>query len=250
MKFKYLECRIELARNSTGFPTSEREFRLELNSLLHFLNPSMLKTRHVIFIFLPALIVAGFVLFIRIIQFSPANPASQTTNNNTTISVPIYPEDPILGDKNASKKIIIFGDYGCSHCQTEFELLNLILEKHKDVAFVWKGLSVTTFPISTALTHEYAYCANQQNKFLEFANFAFQNNTNLIEDTLKQISEVVSLDNEKLTACLASDKPKNYLKTINQLALSLNFDAIPAIFINNKKINNPQLLEEWEDLLK
>lgn len=211
----------------------------------------MLKTRHLLIIFLPALILAAFVLFIRLIQYEPLYPEVEEPSNVESLSIiPIFPEDPILGNKKAGQTVILFTDLGCEHCQQEAQLIDELLQKHPDkVKVVWKLLPVVRFPRSTALAHEYAFCASRQNKFKNFADLAFANLDNLTPEILQLIAKEVELNQEKLAKCLQSAEPKLYQQKTEQLAWGLGLQAVPAVFLNNKQIPAPQLLEEWEALI-
>ncbi|MEK7084106.1 MAG: thioredoxin domain-containing protein, partial [Patescibacteria group bacterium] len=127
----------------------------------------MLKTRHIIFIFLPAILIAGFALFIQIVQYRSANEAENP--ETASIQIPVFPDDPILGDKKAGITVIAFEDFGCPGCKDQSDIFNELLDKYPGkIKIIWKGLPVTRFPFSTRRTNEYAFCANRQGKFSAF----------------------------------------------------------------------------------
>ena len=214
----------------------------------------MLKSRHLLLIFLPALVLVIFALFIRLIQYEPLYPKAgenKAGQNQASAIIPIYSDDPVIGNKKAPATVIIFSDFGCAHCGAEMALLDELLKKYPDkMKIIWKGLAVTRFPRSTELAHKYGYCANQQEKFKQFADLAFANSDNLTEEILKLITAQLDLNEKKLGECLDSQMPAEYLQKIEQLALGLGIQAVPTIFLNNRQIPAPQILEEWETALK
>lgn len=205
-------------------------------------------------VFIPAIIIGLFVLFIRIIQYRPLFPSEkeyEKIKSTWSFNIPIDIDDPVIGNKKAPLAVIMFSDFGCASCREHMTVLDELMQKHPDkVKIVWKSLPVTTFPYSTVLTHEYAYCLNQQGKFSEFYPLAFINSDNLSEPVLKAIVGQMKIDADKLAQCLASGKAKNYLQKNGQLGMALNMQSVPTMFINNKQIEPPQILEGWEALLK
>ncbi|KKQ27870.1 MAG: DSBA oxidoreductase [Candidatus Magasanikbacteria bacterium GW2011_GWC2_37_14] len=213
----------------------------------------MIKTKQLLLIFIPAILLVMLVFFVRIIQYNPLNPSAAEYEKikPTSFNIPLNLEDPIIGNKNTGTTLVVFGDFGCPTCQAQHELLKELITKYPTkVKVIWKGLSRTVYPASTELAHNYAYCANKQKKFNEFAETAFVNGDNLNKEVLDLIAVNINLDSKKLTDCLASAEPKNYLQKNEQLAMLLNIQALPTIFFNNKQIQAPQLLEGWETLLK
>ncbi|MBU0596596.1 DsbA family protein [Patescibacteria group bacterium] len=215
----------------------------------------MLKTRHLYLIFIPAIAIVLFVFLIRVIQYEPLLPYSldeinNTDNNEKESLVVLFEDDPLLGKKKAPRTLIVFEDFGCESCATLSENLNELLVTYPDdVKVIWKMLPVTRFPIPTDLAHEYAYCANSQNKFEKFKDLAFANRDNLSEITLKTISAQIELNPKKLEACLVSPEVTSYFEKTEDLAQMLNIQAVPTVFYKNTQIQPPDTLLGWQVFL-
>ena len=207
-----------------------------------------------ILIFLPAIIIASFALFVRVIQYQPLYPKvenHQDQNNTTNFNIPIYSEDPILGNKKAGKTIMAFEDFACEGCKLQFTLLDQLLLKHPNkIKIIWKGLPVSKFPHPSETAHNYAFCANEQGKFIDFQKLAFTNSNNLSTEILNIIIDKIDIKESKFKKCLESENPKNYITKTEQLGMLLNIQSVPTIFFNNKQIETPTTLEGWETLLK
>ena len=213
----------------------------------------MLKTKHILFIFLPAVAIAAFALFIRLVQYEPLFPKEEETTSEApeTTQIPIFPDDPILGDKKAGMTLIAFEDLGCAACAEQDELFTQLLEKYPSkIKIIWKPLPVTFVPFSTSKAHEYAYCANKQKKFDKFKTLAFTNRLNLSPETLQNIGTQIELNQEKLTACLESGEAAAYTKMAEELGRALNIQSVPTIFLENMQIDHPTTVEGWETLLQ
>lgn len=213
-------------------------------------------TKNLLIVFIPAVLIAIAAFTIRVIQYEPLYPdqekvQKQQEKRQKLDQIPIFPNDPILGKRSASKTVIAFEDLTCAKCKQQSEILNNLIEKHPEkVKVVWKSLPVKRVPYSSKRAHEYAYCMQQQNKFEEFSKFAFANSNNLTDTILEQISQKIKISQEKLNKCLASKKPNQYLQKNKQLALLLNVKSVPTFFIEDKQIKAPEVLSGWESLLE
>ncbi len=212
----------------------------------------MLKTKHLLFIFIPAIFLVVLGLFIRVIQYNPLVPdeLSEDQDQLEITSVPIFPDDPIIGDKKAGITLVAFEDFGCPLCKDQNEIFNQILSKYpKRIKIIWKGLAVTQFPVSTELAQKYGYCANEQRKFTDFKELAFVNNTNLTPEILEIISSEIKLNQKKLQSCLESEEANLYIEQVKQVAGLLNVQAVPTVFIEGKQVNIPNTAQELELIL-
>lgn len=212
----------------------------------------MLKTKHILYLFLPALVVAGIALFVRIIQYQPLFPkiSPEQAANPVAKILPIFPDDIIIGEKKAPITLVAFEDLGCESCKAEDEMLNALLVKYPNkLKIVWKGLPVAVFPYPTENAQKYAYCAHKQKKFNVFKDYAYANIDNLSDATLDGIADKIELDKTKLKECVAEDTTTQHLTRVKELANSLNIQSVPTFFLNNKQIQSPQTEEGWILLL-
>ncbi len=209
----------------------------------------MIKTKHILFIFLPALLVVTATFFIRAIQYEPLFPEQQDSTDQG-FAVPIFPEDPVIGERSAPITLIAFEDLGCDACRHQDRILEDVMQRHPGkIKLIWKSFPVTRFPINSENAHLHAFCAHDQNKFEAFKEFAFVNSSNLNQQTLGIIAQEVDLNERKQNSCLESDRPQAYLARNKQLATLLNIGSVPTFFLENKQIPAPQTAEGWIALL-
>ncbi len=212
----------------------------------------MLKSRQLLIIFIPAIIISSLVLFVRVIQYEPLFPKQENIEKQPAVdfSVPIFGEDPIIGDRRAPATLLVFSDLGCDHCRLQFSLWEQLMAQYpKKVKIIWKSLPVVSFPYSTELANQYAFCTNQQGKFLDFIRLAFTNSADLSPAIVESLAQSADLNQEKLQTCLDSGAAQAYLQKTEQLATLLNIQSVPTVFLNNKQIEPPQILEGWKTLL-
>lgn len=213
----------------------------------------MISTKKTLIIFLPAILIVAVGLFIRIIQYEPLFPdrPDETDSQNTDVfTIPIYPEDPILGDKKSPITIVAFEDFSCPACKEQSYIFDQLQTEYPNkIKIIWKGLPVSTFPYPSERAHAYAYCAQQQDKFEAFKQYAFTNNDSLSDPILANIAENIELKNSKLENCLNSLAPEQYIEKTKTIAQLLNIQSVPTFFIDNIQIDHPTTIEGWKNYL-
>ncbi len=209
-----------------------------------------MSTKKLLLIFIPLLVLAGLALFIRIVQYEPLFPKPKENKDTSVLQVPLYPEDPITGDKKSAVTLIAFEDFACENCKLQSELLSDVLKESPNAfKIVWKIFPLTRYPIDSHLAAQYGYCANQQGKFDTFKSYAFENSDSLSEETLKVIATQIQLDPPTLKKCLDSGTADPYLEANKNLASILHIQVLPTMFLNNKQIQPPTNIEGWKTLL-
>lgn len=208
-------------------------------------------TKKILLIFVPALIFILLGFAFRVHQYEPLTPNKKNVKQEKKLDlIPLLAEDPVTGDRKAPITIVAFEDLACGGCRAQSDMFDtLIAENPGHIKIIWKLLNVTTFPHNTELAHDYAFCANEQGKFIEFKQAAFANSTNLSESTLKTIAATSGLNQKKLESCLGSERPKQYREKNRAIANLLNIQSVPALFMDNKQIQTPATIEHWKALL-
>lgn len=206
--------------------------------------------RKMLFVFIPALVFLLLGLAFRIHQYTPLSSNKIKEETKIPDLVPLLAEDPIQGERKAPITVVAFEDLACAGCKIQAAMFDELLKEYPgQIKIIWKLLNVTTFPHDTELAHNYAFCAHEQGKFLAFKDGAFANITNLSKATLDVIAKNTELNQSKLSACLASDRPTQYQEKTKAIAKMLHIQSVPALFMNNKQISTPPTLDQWKALL-
>lgn len=129
--------------------------------------------------------------------------------------------DNTMGDPNAPIKIEEFSDFQCPYCarfheETEGQLENSYVADGT-VYLVYRSFGNFIGPESKAAA-EAAYCAGDQDKFWEYHNILFANQTGenvgaFTDRRLQAFAEAVSLDMDAFNSCFNSGK---YSDRVNQ----------------------------------
>jgi protein-disulfide isomerase len=123
-------------------------------------------------------------------------------------------KDNAMGDPNAPIKIEEFSDFQCPFCarfhtETESQLVNTYVT-NGTVYFVYRSFGNFIGPESQAAA-EAAYCAGDQNKYWEYHDILFANQTGenvgaFSTRRLQAFAEALSLDMNAFNSCLNSGK--------------------------------------------
>lgn len=203
--------------------------------------------RGTILLLLGAILLTSLFIAIRLFSHHQLILAGTPPTDQELATIPILPEDPIIGDRKAPKTVVMFEDLGCDLCAEQHAFLNQLLEMYPGkLKIIWKSLSVNSLPYPTDVAHAYAFCAAEQQLFESFVSLAFENRLVLSTETLDAISEEINLDTNTLQSCLQSPRPASYAAKNEEIAQALQIQAVPAIFVDNTQITRPRSVADWE----
>lgn len=150
-------------------------------------------------------------------------------------------KDPVLGEENAPITIIEYGSYLCGHCITfsreTFPLINEKYIKTGKVKFIYR--SYPPYELGMALM-----CANEQNKFWEYHEYAVQNDISKVED-LKLFATNAGLDNSTFNQCFDSGKYQSSAEEVITDGQNAGVSGTPTFFINDQKIIGALAYEDF-----
>ena len=145
---------------------------------------------------------------------------------------------PIAAIGNAGAPVLIqeFSDFQCPACGTVSPEMESIARANLDKV----RLEFHHFPLTQ---HENAFraaiaseCANLQGKFWEYGKLAFENQTNLAEDKLKEIATTIGLNTTSFNKCLDDNQTSGRVREDLKLGADLGVSYTPSFFVNGKLI--------------
>lgn len=151
---------------------------------------------------------------------------------------------PILGTGNI--KILEYADLQCPACKSMHPILKKIMDEYDgDVTFEFKHFPLTTIHLNSMAAAEASECANDQNKFFEFVDMAYERqeefengiSSGKAKDVFKSIAIDLGLD-KSFNDCIDSGIKSSYVKLESSEANDLKLSGTPSIFINGQKIDN------------
>ncbi len=158
------------------------------------------------------IIVVGALLVVAALVYPSLKPIGAVTSAASIERVMV--NDNAMGDPNAPIKIVEYSDYQCPYCarfyeETEWQIANSYVADGT-VYFIFRSFGEFIGPESRAAA-EAAYCAGDQNKYWEYHDILFANQTGenvgaYSNRRLQAFAETLSLDMDAFNACFNSGK--------------------------------------------
>jgi protein-disulfide isomerase len=146
--------------------------------------------------------------------------------------------DAVFGYNEAKVRVVIFSDFQCPYCKLFQSNLRDIMKNYQDkVIFDYKflPLDIHTQANDAALA---AGCALEQNKFWEYADKLYANQTVWsTKDDLpkfKEYAKMLGLDVVKFNQCLVDKKYQTKIDADKKEADSFAISETPSIFVDDQ----------------
>ncbi len=153
---------------------------------------------------------------------------------------------PDIGGKNAPVTIVEFSDFQCPFCGRAEPTLKQVREKYGDKV----RLVYMDFPLGI---HDHAIdaasagrCAGEQDKFWQFHDAMFADQSKLKPDDLKADAKKLGLDTAKFNDCFDKGKYKRQIEADMTQGRDLGVDGTPAFFVNGRPLTGAQPLSKFE----
>ncbi|HHX58538.1 MAG TPA: DsbA family protein [Candidatus Moranbacteria bacterium] len=173
------------------------------------------------------------------------------------LSMPeIRETDPVIGNREAEVKLIVYSDYQCPFCSKYFEEIVAVAKEFKDqVALTYKDFPLDFHPqaMNAALA---ARCANEQgsDKFWNLSEVLYAKQKDWESSTgkeaFKSYARQVGLDLAKYDQCMEDDK---YLKEIQEdvtEARAYGVSGTPASFIGDNFAGGVVTKEKIKEMIQ
>ena len=200
------------------------------------------------------------------VLFSKINDSDKYALNLSALGLPtgkyielpkIDDSNPILGNKDAKVKIILFSDHQCPFCAKFFkEVVNTVKGFGDKVTLVYKDLPLDFHPqaMNAAMAGE---CAKDQGKFWEMSDrlYATQKQWGKLKDDqaksfFKKQAINLKLDIEKFGTCLDEGKHKEDIEKSKKQAAEFGVNGTPGIFIGDEFIGGVVPTEQLKKLIQ
>jgi protein-disulfide isomerase len=142
-----------------------------------------------------------------------------------------------------------FSDFQCPYCRAAEGTVKEIRAKYGDrVKFVYMD-----FPLGF---HEHAMdaaraarCAGEQDKFWEYHDALFQDQSKLGDADLKSRAAKLGLDTKKFSACFDKGEPDALIKADQTQGAALGVTGTPTFYINGRELTGAQPPEKFAELI-
>jgi protein-disulfide isomerase len=145
--------------------------------------------------------------------------------------------DATFGQADSNVTVIVFSDFQCPYCKVLYQTVRDTMKQYGDkVLFDYKELPLDIHPQANNAALA-ASCAQEQNKFWEYGDKLYQNQTawSATKDTssFKQYAAQLGLNTTQFNQCLDSKKYQDKIDADKKEATDFQISGTPAVFIND-----------------
>jgi len=182
---------------------------------------------------------------------APIKLSEDMLKNNQSLVQAAHPVS--VGPDDAPIRMLVFSDFTCPACR----IFATTVEPNMRTDFISKGkvqIKYYDFPLGGTGEHKWSFlaaraarCVAEQNKFWEFHDVLFRDQTtwayggNPTDAFSKSVTEVGG-DVNAFKSCLNSDKYADVVTATHALGESLGVNSTPTLFMNGR-----QLGDEWNN---
>ncbi|HIE57696.1 MAG TPA: hypothetical protein EYP88_05650 [Anaerolineales bacterium] len=210
------------------------------------------------------LISAGVALIAFAIIMLPSIQRALTPLQEFTIPAPNprpMADGNAMGDPEAPVTIIEFTSFGCGHCgdfaQGTGERLTEEYVSNGQVYFVARGVGSLIGNSLTQRAEEAAYCAADQNKYWEYHDIIFANQSLLffsglthIDNYLNAFAEALGLDTDTFSECLDNHVHQDQVKKDERDARAAGVSGTPSFLINGILLEGNQPYRDFQAMIE
>ncbi|PJE58538.1 MAG: hypothetical protein COU81_00145 [Candidatus Portnoybacteria bacterium CG10_big_fil_rev_8_21_14_0_10_36_7] len=184
-------------------------------------------------------VVALIILAVIFIK-SPSLASGSGTIPDTANLMAVVSGEHIRGNAKADITIIEWSDFQCPYCQNFNTSINALLKDYSDkVRVVYRHFPLDSIHPYARKSAEASECAGDQNKFWEFHDFLYANQSSIQSggiNFLKTVATNLSLDINKFNNCLDSGKYANLVEQHLQAGITAGVTGTPGSFLNGQEL--------------
>ena len=156
-------------------------------------------------------------------------------------------DDPCIGPENAPITIIEFSDFQCAYCArfVDSTLVPLLETYPDEIRFCYRDFPLDNIHPEARSAAEAAQCAFEQDRFWEFHNGIFRNQTTLSDDLYIELASNINLDVDQFEKCYSSGRFRGRVNEDFSVARDLGVTGTPTFFVNGRPLVGAQPLEAF-----
>jgi protein-disulfide isomerase len=163
----------------------------------------------------------------------------------TYSAVEIAPNDHVRGDANTPVTIVVWADFQCPACATEYQAMARIWPQIQDRAhLIFRHYPITTAHPNTWDASLYAEAAARQNRFWEMHDYLFTTQAIWsglpdVRDEFDAYALELNMDLEQLHADIEAESTTAKIRGDQRSGNASGVRATPSVFINGRPVARP-----------
>lgn len=142
-------------------------------------------------------------------------------------------DSPIRGDESASTMLIEFADFQCPFCIQAHAPIQALLDRHPNVAFVFKHLPIVEIHDQALSAAMAAWAAGKQGQFWPFYDALFESGESLTDDRYGQVAQSIGLNMNQWERDRHSPQASEAIAADVAQASELGIDGTPYFLVVN-----------------
>jgi protein-disulfide isomerase len=152
------------------------------------------------------------------------------------LSVPVSPDEHMLGPADAAVTLVEYGEFECPHCGRAHFQLKVLRDRLEDLnaRFVFRHFArdeVHPFSVRAAIAAE---AAGAQGRFWEMHDHLFEHQHALGFEELRQHAAAVGLDVDRFLRDMRNPRHLEVIDAQRDGALASGLDSTPGFFLNGR----------------
>lgn len=197
----------------------------------------------------PEIIVEAIRIFREREQLTQASRAKQALSAHKDMLMHAK-GSPEAGNPKGDVTVVEFFDYQCGYCKRMFPLLSQLLDKDKNLRWVFKEFPILGPDSMTASQAALAAWNLDQSKYLDFHAALMAASGALPEDRVLKIAQSVGYDAAKLREAMKSEAVTGEIARNHQLAETLNIRGTPAFIVGDELVPGAVDLDTLRQLIR
>src|SRR5579883_106886 len=154
------------------------------------------------------------------------------------LKVPVSNKDHIQGNNNARITLVEYGDFQCPYCGQAYPIIKRVQEHFgSQLRFVFLNFPLTEIHQFAEMAAETAEFAAKHNRFWEMHDLLFENQANLGQDLLVELTQKLQLPVPDLMNSLQSSTFEEKIKQDFLGGVRSGVNGTPAFYINNVRFD-------------
>lgn len=156
---------------------------------------------------------------------------------------------PERGGKNAPVTIVEFTDFQCPYCRRAEDVVDQVRTQYGDKVRLVHMDFPLSFHAQAMGAADAARCANEQDKFWQFHDAMFADQSKLAPDDLKATAKKLGLDTNKFDACFAKNTYEPEINADVAQGRKLDVSGTPTFFVDGRPLVGAQPLSAFQDVI-